>query len=189
MHRILNHSTAVAIAIGVTFAGVGVYVGMKAPLGQPDAIKTATGPVATLLTQPMMAPDGTLQNLSQWQNRKMVVNFWATWCAPCMEEMPALSALQKTLTADTVQVIGVGIDTPANIKSFVARHDVTYPVFSTGVAGTELMRQFGNTTGGLPYSVLIDEDGKILRMYLGKLDMNALQRDIMTLKTSSTTGA
>jgi len=181
MRRILSRSTVVAVAIGLAFASAGLYVGLKASGNQPSMPRASSGPVETLLAQQMTTPDGTVQSLSQWKNRKIVVNFWATWCAPCVEEMPALSAMQQALTPNTVQIIGIGIDTPANIKAFTARHGISYPIFVAGIAGTELMRQFGNKAGGLPYSVLIDGNGKIIRTYIGKLDMNALQRDITAL--------
>jgi len=180
----MSRSTVVAIATGLVFTVVGMYVGVNRSSSQTGSQATLPSPVAALLSQQMATPDGTLQNLSQWKDRAIVVNFWATWCAPCVEEMPALSAMQEVLSPETVQIIGIGIDTPANIRDFVARHKISYPVFVAGVAGTELMRQFGNKSGGLPYSVLIDRHGKIARTYLGKLDMDSLKRDIMALPST-----
>ncbi|MES2831396.1 MAG: TlpA disulfide reductase family protein [Pseudomonadota bacterium] len=189
MRAILKRGPVVAIIVGLTFVGIGLGVGLYTSSDVSNgqlATLTSTSqlpknPVETLLAQRMATPDGTIQSLAQWKGRKIVVNFWATWCAPCVEEMPALSAMQQALTPEVVQILGIGIDTPANIAAFSTRYGIAYPVFSTGIAGTELMRQFGNTGGGLPYSVLIDGNGKIVRTYLGKLDIDALRRDIVTL--------
>lgn len=162
---------------GALCAGLGLYFSLHAPAGDLQPPSAA----ASLFAQSLPTPAGDLQRLAQWQGRPVIVNFWATWCAPCIEEMPALSALQTELTAGKVRILGVGIDSPSNIRQFAARYNITYPVYIAGMSGTDLARQFGNTSGSLPYTALIGADGHVVKTYLGKLNMTELRRDVATL--------
>lgn len=109
----------------------------------------------------------------------MVVNFWATWCAPCVEEMPELVALQNDMAASNVQVIGMSIDSASAVGEFATKHKITYPLYIAGLGGTELMKQFGNQAGGLPFTVIIRPDGSVKKQYLGRLKMAELKTDLL----------
>lgn len=180
----MTRATIATVALGLACAGVGVYYGVKTMNLQPGAAQASANPVATLLAQRLATPDGTMHNLAQWKGRTLVVNYWATWCAPCVEEMPALSAMQQSLP-QTVQILGIGIDTLANISTFTTRYHIAYPTYVAGTGGLESMRQFGNELGGLPYSVLIDGTGTVVHTYIGKLDLDGLRRDILALPAKS----
>ncbi len=121
------------------------------------------------------------QALSQWQGKAMVVNFWATWCAPCVREMPELDAMAKELAAKNIAVIGIGIDSPSNIAQFAAKLKISYPVYVAGMEGTDLARELGNAQGGLPYTVLIGADGAVRKTYLGQLKFDQLRADLAAL--------
>lgn len=162
------------IAIGLLFAILGLYLGVNR-LAPATAQATAT---AGLLTQTWPDAQGRPQKLSQWENKPLIVNFWATWCAPCVQEMPELSALQTELVAKDIQLIGIGIDSAANIAEFSSKYKISYPLYVAGVAGTELSRSFGNQAGGLPFTVLIGRDGKVKKTYLGRLKMQELRADL-----------
>jgi peroxiredoxin len=82
-----------------------------------------------------------------------------------------------------IQVIGIGIDTPANIVEFGNRLKISYPLYSAGMSGTDLSRNFGNKAGGLPYTVLIGADGQVKKTYLGKLKFEELKADLANLKS------
>lgn len=166
--------------ICVVFAGIGVYTGMHAASSATSLAATAPA-VSNLFKQAMPDANGNAQSFAQWQGKPMVVNFWATWCGPCVEEMPALSALQTEVVPKHVQIVGIGIDSPSNIKEFAAKYKITYPLFVAGMSGTELSKQFGNRTGALPYTVLVSADGQIIKTYIGKLKMDELRRDIAAL--------
>ena len=178
--------------IGVLFAGIGVYMGMRAsshalPLAGSPAVassaaaKNAAPAVSNLFAQSMTDANGGGPGLAQWRGKPIVVNFWATWCGPCVEEMPALSALQAEVALKNVQIVGIGIDSPTNIKQFAAKYKIAYPLYVAGMSGTELSKQFGNQAGSLPYTVLLSADGRVLKTYLGKLKIDELRRDIAAL--------
>lgn len=183
--------------IAVIAAGIGVYTyktkpmpvaltaangaAAAAPAAGADATAPAADPVAALLGQSMPDAAGKSQDLAQFKGKAMLVNFWAPWCAPCVKEMPELSALQNEPAGKKVQIVGIGIDSPSNIAQFASKLKITYPVLVAGMTGTDLSRQLGNTVGGLPYTVLIGADGKVKKTYLGGLKFDQLRADLATL--------
>lgn len=160
--------------VGLSFAVVGAFFGTK----RMEAAQPQQAAVANLLGQSMEDSQGKMQPLSQWKGKTLVVNFWATWCAPCVDEMPELSALQSEVATTNVQILGVGIDSRANIAQFESKHKITYPLYVSGFSGTELSREFGNKAGGLPFTVLISPDGEVKKTYLGRLKMEELRKDL-----------
>jgi thiol-disulfide isomerase/thioredoxin len=172
-------------AVAVLFGAAGAWVATNQKEAPPPLTASAPpgvrGPVEALLSHSMADDKGTLQSLSQWQGKPLLVNFWATWCAPCVQEMPELSALQASGKYGKLQVIGIGIDSPSNIAAFAQKLKIAYPLYVDGVAGTDLARQFGNTQGGLPFTVLIGADGEVKKTYLGRLKFDQLQRDLAAL--------
>lgn len=132
-------------------------------------------------------PDLTGQNvaLSHLKGRPLVANFWATWCPPCVEEMPYLEALSKTLK--NIQFVGIGIDTAANIAQFVTKIPVSYPLYVAGHSGIALVRELGNSAGGLPFTVLFDAEGHIFDTILGQVTPEDLQLRIERLVAKSKT--
>lgn len=166
--------------IGLLFAGIGIYMGLRAG-ARPAPASAASPAVNNLFAQTMTDANGGAPGLAQWKGKPLVVNFWATWCGPCVEEMPALSALQTDVAAKKIQIVGIGIDSPTNIKEFAAKYKIAYPLYVAGMSGTELSKQFGNQAGALPYTVLLGADGKVVKTYLGKLKMDELRRDLAAL--------
>lgn len=177
----MKRTIATAVAVGLLFAGAGIYFGAQVPSGKARVAAKTAGEAPDLFGRSMPDADGKPQSLAQWKGKPMVVNFWATWCAPCVQEMPELSALQTEIAPRKIQIVGIGIDSPSNIKDFASKYKIAYPVYVAGMEGTELSRQFGNQAGGLPFTVLIGADGKVRKTYLGKLKMEELRRDIAAL--------
>jgi thiol-disulfide isomerase/thioredoxin len=173
------------VVVALIFAASGAYVGMKKQDAAPPLTATApagvTGPVAELYKQTLPDANGASQALAQYKGKNMLVNFWAPWCGPCVQEMPELSALAAGEEGKKLQVIGIGIDSPSNITEFSNKYKITYPVLVAGMSGTELSRQFGNTGGGLPYTVLIGADGQVKKTYLGRLKFDELRKDLASL--------
>jgi thiol-disulfide isomerase/thioredoxin len=147
------------------------------------AAQPASGgnPVAQLWAAPVTTVDGKPQTLSLLKGHPIVVNFWASWCGPCVEEMPALSQLQREYAKKGIQFVGLGVDSDKNVQAFLQKVKVAYPVYVTGFGGADLARAFGNTAGGLPYTVVIDANGNIRSTKLGQIDPQALKQTLDAL--------
>ena len=138
-------------------------------------------PVQQLWTAPVTNVDGKPQSLSLLKGRPIVVNFWASWCGPCVEEMPALSQIQREYAKKGIQFVGLGVDSEKNIQTFLQKVNVAYPVYVTGFGGADLARAFGNNAGGLPFTVVIDAKGNIRSTKLGQIDPAALRQTLNSL--------
>ena len=114
-------------------------------------------------------PSGGLLSMATLKGRHVLLNFWATWCPPCIEELPLLDAFQQEQGAKNWQVIGLAIDQPSAVTRFLARTPVRFPIGMAGLSGTELARSLGNTGGGLPFTVVLGPDGQIRQRRMGKL--------------------
>lgn len=141
-----------------------------------DAAKT-TAPVsaAPIFAQSFNDADGQLQPMNQWRGGLLVVNFWATWCAPCIEEMPDLQKVQAEYANRGVTIVGVAIDNAIAVKRFRDEQSVRLPLLIAGAAGTELARELGNVSGALPYTVLVDRSGSVVQAKLGRLRPSELR--------------
>lgn len=173
------------VVAAIAFAGAGAWYGIHTKQAPAPITTTApagvSGPVAAMLKETLPNDKGEKEALSKWQGKAMLVNFWAPWCAPCVEEMPELSELQNSELGKKIQIIGIGIDSPSNIAEFTKKVKVAYPIYVAGMSGTELARQFGNTQGGLPFTVLIGSDGTVKKTYLARLKFDDLKADLANL--------
>ena len=112
-------------------------------------------------------PEGGELVLASLRGRPLVVNFWATWCPPCVKELPDLDRFQADHAARGWQVVGIAIDSPTAVRQFLTRQPLRFPIGLAGLEGTELSRQLGNTAGGLPFTVVLDSAGRIVQRKLG----------------------
>lgn len=113
--------------------------------------------------------DGKPRRLAEWQGRALVCNFWATWCAPCREEIPLLIAARQKYGPSGVEIVGIAIDNAAKVREYAASSNISYPVLLAEADGLDLMRQLGNSAGGLPYTVIADRRGGVVHRKLGAL--------------------
>ena len=173
----MRHSTLVIGIIAIAFAGAGAWYSNHR--STPSAAEPAA--VSALFAQSFPDISNTSRALAQWRGKPLLVNFWATWCAPCVQEMPELSALQTEIGNTSIRIVGIGIDSASNIREFAKKIPVTYPLLIGGMDASELSRQLGNQAGGLPFTVLIDADGRIRKTYLGRLKLDQLRRDLHDL--------
>ncbi len=123
-------------------------------------------------------PDGKSIDTDKWRGKVLVVNFWASWCPPCVEEMPTLDKLQQEFKAQNVLFVGIGIDSPSNIREFLAKTPVSYPIVIGGMEGSNLSKQMGNSQGALPYTIIINSQGKATSSKLGKISEEELRNTI-----------
>lgn len=173
---------AVVGALLVAVAGASLWathtlVGPK-PLTSPSA-EAAQSRTAWSLTLPDAS--GRLQPLAQWRGQVLALNFWATWCPPCREEMPVFSQAQATFGPHGVQVVGVSIDTPGNVTRFEAERPVGYPLLIGGPDLLALSAAWGNSAQAMPFTAFFDRDGQLAAVHLGPLTERALAQQFRAL--------
>ena len=140
---------------------------------------------AALFDARLVGLDGQEFALSELRGKLLVVNFWATWCAPCVQEMPYLESMAKELP--NVKFVGIGIDTAQNIAQFVTKIQISYQLLVAGHAGISLVRELGNSAGGLPFTLLFDANGSIFDTLLGQVEPVDLRHRIDRLVAKSKT--
>ena len=124
---------------------------------------------------------GVKQNLNQYKGKIIVVNFWATWCPPCREEMPELSLLQQEYKNKNVVVLGIAEDELAPVKEYLQSSPVTYPIFITDNQNMNLGTNLGNDKAVLPYTVIINSDGSGIDTFFGRITKELLEKSIQNL--------
>jgi len=153
-----------ALILGAIGAGAAVAGGLLGAL----ALQAQSG-AADLLATPFRDLSGARRTLWEWRGRVVLCNFWATWCAPCREEIPMLIAVREVFAAKGAEIVGIGIDQAQKIEEFAKTYGVTYPVLIAEAGAIELMRRLGNALGGLPYTVVVDRVGAVAHRRLGAL--------------------
>ncbi len=154
----------------VIFLGVSVLaLAMGALLVQGHRSReSATREAAEkLISLALPDPSGKPQRLDQWQGKVLVINFWATWCKPCLEEMPMLIKIQKKYASNGIQIVGIALDSAAKVREFSKMLGVDYPLVIGSLETIEVTRKIGNAAGGLPYTVVLNRAGKIVKTRLG----------------------
>jgi thiol-disulfide isomerase/thioredoxin len=124
---------------------------------------------------------GASRSLEQWRGSVMVVNYWATWCAPCREEIPVFVRLQERYGSRGLQFVGIAIYQPDQVAAFAREFRINYPLLLGGVEAIELLRQLGNRAGVLPYTLVIDRNGNLVSREPGGLKEAKLERLIQPL--------
>ena len=150
-------ATAAAAGLGLAAWRGGLFGGPAAPL-----------PPGWWDTQ-WDGPQGESVVLTAFKGRPLVINFWATWCAPCVEEMPLLDAFYRQNQSKSWQMLGIAIDQPSSVRRFLVQYPVSYPIALGGMQGTEWGKAMGNAQGGLPFTVVLNANGDMIAQYLGKL--------------------
>jgi len=114
-------------------------------------------------------PGGGQLPMAAFRGKPLVVNFWATWCPPCVDELPLLDGFFRETSPNSWHVVGLAIDQPSAVRAFLARTPVTFPVGLAGLEGSELSRALGNAVGGLPFSVVFDATGRLRARRIGRV--------------------
>lgn len=170
----MRRRAGVLIALALLAAGgLLLWIMLPPPQNQPDT--------AALFAASFPDAQGQPQALSQWRSKLLVVNFWASWCPPCLEEMPELSALQSKYAGQDVVVLGISTDDAAKMQVFARSTPTGYPLLAGDFAAMQLAEQLGNNRGVLPYTVVIRADGSVVWQHFGRLDMQALEQALSPL--------
>lgn len=168
----------VLVAGAALAAGYGAALWWRPAPPAPDASQTA--PVDFALKD----LSGRARRLTEWRGRPLLLNFWATWCAPCREEIPLFIKTQKRHAASGLEVVGIAIDQPQDAADFVAEFGVPYPILLADDTTLDLMSRYGNPTGALPYSVIFRADGTITHRKIGAFSPSELERALASLSSA-----
>lgn len=178
--KLLGYFANIVAVLLIAFA-VRYYLSDPALL-QPDAGSLST---QTLFAAKFSDVNGKPQAISQWKGKIIVVNFWATWCPPCREEMPELSQLQQQYRNRGLVVLGISTDELDKIQEFVKENPVSYPLLAGEIDAMNVGLSLGNDKGVLPYTVIIKSDGDIAKAYFGRVNQAQLNEALLPLMPAS----
>jgi thiol-disulfide isomerase/thioredoxin len=165
---------AAAVALVALAGGGGRGLAPEAGTGQVREARPGVAVVPEGRRQPLPAfsgatLDGTRIDLASLRGRPLVLNFWATWCPPCIREMPVLDRFARDYATQGWRVLGIAADNAAPVRQFLTHSPVGYATALAGFAGLDLSRQLGNLSGALPFSVVLDRRGRIAQRHMGEL--------------------
>jgi len=177
LKKLLSNLSYLLIAM---LLGFGIYYYLLNPQLQNNTPANLSS--APFFSAALPNDQGVNQALSQYQGKIIVLNFWATWCPPCREEMPELSRIQDDFKAKNVVVLGIAIDEQALVQKFNESTPVSYPLLVSEDEGMALSNTLGNTKGVLPYTLVIDANGLIIKTYFGRISYDMIASALKALQ-------
>ncbi len=177
------------LPIGLVVAAIALGGGMYIGYGRQQSSSPETNRVKQIAIDQLFAShwqdaDGQKFSFAQWRGKTVVVNFWATWCPPCRDEIPGFSRLQKKYAANDVQFVGIALDTPGNVQEFTRTLQVDYPLPIGASEGTELARALGNVQLALPYTIIVAPNGEARWARLGLVSEQELDNILRQMSAS-----
>ena len=164
------------VAAGAVLAGLAVaWWRPPATPATADRAGAANGdPLDHLWALNLARPEGGELALATLRGQPLLINFWATWCPPCLRELPDIDRFHREFGPRGWQVLGLAIDGPTPVREFLARVRISFPIALAGLEGTKLVSKLGNPQGGLPFSVMIDGPGRVVQRKLGETHFDEL---------------
>ncbi len=145
-------------------AGVGVAWWRTRPVA-----RSQTEPIPGFWSLKWDAPAGGVVRMDSFRGKPVVLNFWATWCPPCIDELPLINNFFQKNVANGWQVLGLAVDKRSAVQTFLSRMPLNFPIAMAGLSGTELSRSLGNLAGSLPFTVVIAADGTVVYRKMGRV--------------------
>ena len=188
--------TAAALGAGAFAAGFAISRRRRAAAPPPGAVADEAGWNATggrvirssSADSPETAPDfhftdqhGVERRLSDWRGNVRVVNFWGTWCPPCVHEIPVLIAVQDSFRTRGVRIIGVAVDEPDGAFAMAKELGMSYPTMADSRRSIDLLHAYGNRAAALPFTAFIDSEGLIRDRFVGALTLEQARQKILAL--------
>ena len=155
------------VSVALFALGVGVYTKLELspPLLNKNQLSTGFFLSDTY---------GKQHSINEWQGKIKVINFWATWCSPCLKEIPEFISLQNQYALQGVQFIGIAIDNKDAINKYLSTIQINYPILIAENEGLILARQMGNSINSVPFTIIINQQGVILERYFGEINTEKL---------------
>ena len=174
---LISATTIVMLMAGALFYTTQISIEVPTPIERPQALEVLTHPAFTL-------PDiaGVDHNFSEWSGKNRILNFWATWCAPCRREIPLLKAFQTEQGDNEFQVIGIAVDFPEPVANYAETAEFNYPILVGQQDAMAIAESSGVEFVGLPFTMFVASDGELLSSYIGELHQSHLDTivDVMT---------
>ncbi len=173
-----RHVLTVGVAAAAALAGVGTAYWQDKrvePVIPESPSKPVSGDLNDLWQMQFDTPDGGKLAMQSLKGKPLLINFWATWCPPCVEELPLLERFYSENKAKSVQIIGLAADKPDAVRAFLKKLPLTFPIGITDLSGIALSKSWGNLAGGLPFSVMLAADGRVMQRKMGKLSEDDLK--------------
>lgn len=157
------------VAAGAALAGASLAWWQVQPHGKSAQLAAPGSSLDPFWQQKFDTPDGGNLAVASFSGKPLLVNFWATWCPPCIEELPLIDRFFVENRAKRWQVLGLAVDQPSAVRAWLERKPLNFPIAMAGFAGTELSKSLGNLTGGLPFTVVFGASGELLHRKTGKV--------------------
>lgn len=176
----------IIIACVIIAAAAGGFFLQKSQTSDKTIAKThVSRPTVSVVGE--LRPDFTLpdiegkqRNIKEWDGKIRLINFWATWCPPCLREMPAFIEMQEQFADQDFVVLGIAVDRKDAVETFVETMDINYPLFIGDAAALELTSLYGNRLGVLPFSVFVGKDNKIISVHNGEITAETIKSILLS---------
>ncbi len=176
----MPRTALIILAIVCAIAGSLYFFGQKPEEAAPVAVAVEpaetveTPAVATQVAFELDGMDGNKRQFSEWDGKHRIVNFWATWCAPCRREIPLLKAFQEQHGADDFQVIGIAVEFPEPVIAYAEEAQFNYPILIGEQDAMEVAESSGISFIGLPFTMIVTKDGTLVGAHMGEIHQQHL---------------
>ena len=181
--KIFSATVVLALVLASGWAGYYLQQRQRADrVATPASEPIKLGELAPAFSLPDL--QGNMRSLSEWRGRVVVLNFWATWCPPCRDEIPVFVDLQQRYAEAGLQFVGIALHSPREwpeVRTFAAEYGMNYPILPGEMEVITLAENLGNKTGGLPYTVLLDRQGRVQFVHAGPLTREQTERLVTAL--------